>query len=101
MATTDAQPRRRGRRVAKLAGIWLGVSALALGTFVLVGNLMGANLLPGERIDAGRTGAQIYANNCAVCHGRNGEGGEGPAFTAGGPLSGLTFDERVARTADG
>ena len=101
MATEDAPRRRRGARVAKVALLWLGVSALVLGLVVLLGNVFGANQLPGQKVDAGRTGQEIWARNCAVCHGRDGQGGEGPAFTAGGPLSGLTFDERVARTADG
>jgi mono/diheme cytochrome c family protein len=51
------------------------------------------------------TGRSSYLNNCASCHGPAGEGGtlsiKGPAFTSGGPLSGLTFEQRVAKIARG
>ena len=106
MTDQPAQPRRRrGRRVALWVGAWLLGSALVLGGLVWVGNLLGANQLPGERIETGATGREIYNRNCAACHGLNGEGGsleiKGPAFTPGGPLAGLTFEERVAKTGRG
>ncbi|HEV2889892.1 MAG TPA: cytochrome c [Frankiaceae bacterium] len=91
----------RAARVA-LAAV-LGV-AVVLGLTIWVGSLYGANTLPGQETSRGRTGAQIYANSCVACHGRNGEGGngeiKGPPFTTG-PLSTLTFDERVEKTGRG
>jgi mono/diheme cytochrome c family protein len=85
---------------AALAGVAV-VLALTIGA----GYLLGANNLPGQHVATGRTGAEIWAKNCAGCHGRNGEGGslsiKGPAFTPGGPLSGLTFDQRVEKISRG
>jgi mono/diheme cytochrome c family protein len=82
----------------------LGVAAV-LAVTIGVGYLLGANALPGQKVATGRTGNEIYAKNCAGCHGRNGEGGslkiKGPAFAPGGPLSGLTFDQRVAKISRG
>ena len=95
----------RTRSAAKVAvAAVLGV-AVVLGLTVWVGSLYGANTLPGQDVARGRTGAEIYGNSCVACHGRNGEGGngqvKGPAFTPGGPLAGLTFEERVERTGRG
>jgi len=95
----------RTRSAAKVAlGAVLGV-AVVLGLTVWVGSLYDANTLPGQAVSRGRTGAEIYANSCVLCHGRNGEGGsgdiKGPAFTPGGPLAGLTFAERVDKTGRG
>ena len=98
-------PRRRGWRALKVAlGGIVGV-AVVLAAMVYVGSLLGANPLPGEKVTSGGTGAQIYNRNCAACHGLRGEGGsldiKGPAFTAGGPLADLTFEQRVAKTGRG
>ena len=95
----------RTRNAVKVAlAAILGV-AVVLGLTVWVGSLYGANTLPGQEVSRGRTGAEIYANSCILCHGRNGEGGsgdiKGPAFTPGGPLAALTFDERVEKTGRG
>jgi mono/diheme cytochrome c family protein len=97
-----ARSRWRALKVvaAALAGVVV-VLALTIG----VGYLVGANNLPGQHVAAGRTGAEIWTKNCAGCHGRNGEGGslsiKGPAFTPGGPLSGLTFGQRVEKIGRG
>lgn len=84
---------------------WVVGSAAVLAAMVYFGNRLGANPLPGQAVDTGRTGAEIYNKNCAACHGLGGEGGsldiKGPAFTPGGALAGLTFDERVAKTTRG
>ena len=99
------QPRRRGRRALVWVAAWLVVSAAVLGGLVYFGNKLGANPLPGEEVAAGGTGVEIYNKNCAGCHGYRGEGGQfdikGPAFTPGGELHGLTFEERVAKIGRG
>jgi mono/diheme cytochrome c family protein len=86
--------------LAALAGV-----AVVLAATIGVGYLLGANNLPGQKVATGRTGAEIFAKNCAGCHGRNGEGGslsiKGPAFAQGGPLANLTFDQRVEKIARG
>jgi mono/diheme cytochrome c family protein len=92
-------------RTAKIVAAALGGVVVVLGVTIGVGYLLGANALPGQKVTTGRTGAEIYGRNCAGCHGRNGEGGslqiKGPAFAAGGPLSGLTFDQRVEKIGRG
>ena len=94
------RPRRWRRRLA-----WFGAaivtSAIVLGGVVLAGCNSGANACFGKDIEAGSTGVEIFQRNCANCHGVQGEGGRGPAFGAGGPLSALTFDERVEKTGRG
>lgn len=95
----------RSRNAAKVAlAAVLGV-AVVLGLTIWVGSMYGANSLPGQGKVTGRTGAELYGGSCAYCHGFNGEGGKGkdagPAFTQGGPLAGLTFDQRVERIGDG
>lgn len=86
--------------LAALGGV-VAVLALVIG----IGALLGANPLPGQRVTVGRTGMEIYLRNCAACHGRLGEGGslsiQGPAFTPGGALSGLSFMERVEKVGRG
>lgn len=94
-------PRPRARRAAKVAAAAVASVAVVLGATVLIGHHYGANPLPGQKVAHGKTGMETYRLNCAVCHGLNGQGGEGPAFTPGGALAGLTFDQRVARIADG
>jgi mono/diheme cytochrome c family protein len=96
--------------------------ALALGCVVLVtvatayvGYWLGGNDDPATLLQralgnepaptAELTGRESYLNNCAACHGPNGEGGtlsiKGPAFVDGGRLAGLTYDERVAKISRG
>lgn len=92
----------RAGTVALAAVVAIGA---LLGLTVWLGGRYGANPRIGSNVARGRTGAEIYANSCVACHGRNGEGGsgqiKGPAFTPGGPLAGLTFDERVEKTGRG
>ena len=107
MEPEDGAPRtrRRGRRALAWVGAWVLGSALVLAGLVYVGNRLGANPLPGQTVVTGRTGSEIYNKNCAACHGLHGEGGsldiKGPAFTPGGELADLTFEERVAKTGRG
>lgn len=102
-ADEPAAPPRRRRWRRRLGWVlaWVVTSAVVLGGVVLVGCRTGANACPGEQLTAGSTGAEIFARNCATCHGPAGQGGRGPAFTPGGPLSQLSFAERVEMTGRG
>lgn len=95
----------RTKRAAKVAVAAVAGVGVVLGLTVWVGSLYGANTLPGQATSRGRTGAEIWTNSCILCHGRNGEGGsgevKGPAFTPGGALASLTFEERVEKTGRG
>ncbi|HEX8003584.1 MAG TPA: cytochrome c [Mycobacteriales bacterium] len=95
----------RTTRAAKVALGAVASVAVVLGLTVWLGSRYGANPRIGQTVSRGRTGAEIYASSCVLCHGRNGEGGsgdiKGPAFTPGGPLSTLTFEERVEKTGRG
>jgi mono/diheme cytochrome c family protein len=77
------------------------VIGVVLGGMVYAGCRSGANACPGKKVYAGATGVEIFQRNCASCHGLAGEGGKGPALAAGGPLSGLTFDQRVEKIGRG
>lgn len=92
-------------RALKIVLAALGGVAVVLALTIGLGALFGANTLPWQHVASGRTGAEIYAKNCAGCHGINGEGGslsiKGPAFAAGGSLAGLTFDQRVEKIGRG
>jgi len=116
--SVDRRPRRRFRRTRIALAALLGV-VVVLGGVSYAGYRTGANANPAD-IVAGWFGAerdgtaalreqfsgrQLYETNCALCHGPAGEGGQlsvkGPAFAAGGPLAGFTFDERVAKILRG
>lgn len=43
-----------------------------------------------DRASAVAAGGELYAENCAACHGENGEGGTGPALNSKGLLAGTT-----------
>lgn len=98
-AATVRRPRRWRRRLAWFAAA-IASSAVALVGLLLLGERYGANPRIGQRPAFGATGEEIYQRNCAVCHGPAGQGGTGPAFTPGGPLSTLTFEERVKFIGD-
>ncbi len=98
--TAVPKPRRWLRRLAWIAAAIVS-SAVVLGGVVVLGCRAGANTCPGAKTEAGSTGAEIFQRNCASCHGPQGQGDEGPAFVAGGPLSGLTFEQRVEKTGRG
>jgi mono/diheme cytochrome c family protein len=92
-------------RALKVVLAALGGVAVVLGITIGVGYALGANTLPWRHVTTGRTGAEIYARNCAACHGTSGEGGhlsiKGPAFASGGPLADLTFAQRVEKIGRG
>ena len=60
-----------------------------------------AHLRAAGGTSSGLGGSEIFQRNCASCHGAAGQGGKGPSFVAGGPLSGLTFDQRVEKIGRG
>lgn len=99
-----APPRTRSKLRWVLAA--LGTSTVVLGITIYVGSLLGANEFkrPGQTTPVNASGETIYLNNCAACHGPNGEGGRvagAPAFTTGGALASLTFEQRVAKISRG
>jgi cytochrome c553 len=96
----ERRPSRWRRRFAWFAAAIVTVGIVLTGV-VYAGCHNGANACFGKRIEAGRTGAEIFQRNCASCHGPAGQGGKGPAFVAGGPLAGLTFDQRVEKIGRG
>ena len=102
----ETKQRPRWQRRLLVVGSALLSAAIVLVITVLVGAKLGANevKLPGRTTAVGGTGEVLYLNNCARCHGPAGQGGQqvkGPAFTEGGRLHGLTFDERVAKISRG
>jgi len=117
-ATAEPVFRRTLRRTRIVVAALLGV-VLVLGGFSYAGYKAGANANPVDVVGGwfGRStdgsaelraqfsGRQLYETNCALCHGPAGEGGQlsikGPGFVSGGTLSGLTFDERVAKILRG
>lgn len=59
--------RRRGSRGYKTMRIWtrLGLSG---GGMVLAASMLAGAASAQENLDAGKSGAQLYASNCAICH---------------------------------
>ena len=118
LGSTGPEPSRRFRRTRVVLSALLGVVVVLAGV-AYVGYRTGANASPVAVVrgwfddDADSTaslraqfsGRQLYATNCALCHGPAGEGGQlsirGPAFAAGGPLSTLSYEERVAKILRG
>jgi len=80
------------------AGYWLGGND---NPTALLRRALGKEPAPTAQL----TGRESYLNNCASCHGPEGQGGtlsiKGPAFVDDGLLSALTFEERVAKIARG
>ena len=72
-----------------------------LATLVGVGCLISANACPfrDEPKQTSRDGATLYTANCAVCHGRAGEGGNGPSLISGsgGSLTGDALFAKIRR----
>lgn len=110
-------PRARRRRFRRIRVVVLALASVVLVTVATayVGYWVGGNDNPMTLLQralgnepapvAQLTGRDSYLNNCASCHGPAGQGGtlsiKGPAFSEGGALSGLTFEERLAKIARG
>lgn len=63
---------------------WPGL-ALAIISLLLFSGLMGVRAQTADPADQAATGAQLYAENCAVCHGENGEGRVGATLAKDWP----------------
>ncbi|MGH2830684.1 MAG: c-type cytochrome [Actinomycetota bacterium] len=72
-----------------------------LATLVGVGCLVSANACPfrDSPKQTSTDGRILFAANCAACHGRNGEGGNGPSLVRGSPaaLSAAGLESRIGR----
>ncbi|HJR18926.1 MAG TPA: cytochrome c [Actinomycetota bacterium] len=79
------------------------IAAVGLGGLLLIGNLVGANSLPGEPQSkpTSTDGRTIFVQaNCAGCHGIDGTGTRGPSLVSGAAAT-LTLDEIIARVNNG
>jgi len=61
------------------------MAGLGIGTLVGVGCIVGANTCPGRSRpkQTSTDGMTLYLANCALCHGRSGEGSVGPSLASG------------------
>ncbi len=101
-----ATPPRRGWRRVRIVASALALVGVGLVVTVFLGDRFGANdSLIGAKAQSYTDGRDIWLKNCAACHGISGEGTtaerKAPAFIPGGPLAGLTFEERVAKISRG
>jgi len=77
-------------------------AAGGLGALIGIGCLISANACPWreEPKQTSRDGATLFAANCAACHGRNGEGRNGPTLIDG-PIASATLEELVNKISRG
>lgn len=72
-----------------------------LATLVGVGCLVSANACPfrSSPKQTSTDGRTLYMANCAACHGRSGEGGDGPSLHRGSlaTLSGAQLSSKIGR----
>lgn len=104
--STGGEPRALGRRFL-VGRLLVGGGAILFGTVVLFGVLfggeaefVGSETTPshsrtessvGTSVAASAAGEQFYLQNCAGCHGGEGEGGAGPALAGNGRLQDGAF----------
>lgn len=78
-------------------------AAVGFGGLIGIGCLVGANACPfGESPDSitSTEGRVIWLNRCAICHGREGGGGEGPSLVTGASTD-LTLEELQEKISRG
>jgi mono/diheme cytochrome c family protein len=73
--------RRRRRRA--LVAVGVGLAVLVLAACGGGDNGDGASGIPESQADQIAAGQEVYATECAQCHGENGEGGTGPLVIGG------------------
>lgn len=85
-------PPPRARPAATRVPTWVipALAALPLWGFLYLG-IFGERGAEGEPVVSG---AQVYSQNCASCHGANGEGGVGPPMDGGSSVE--TFPDEAA-----
>lgn len=73
-----------------------------MATLVGVGCIVSANACPfrSQPKQTSTDGATLYAANCAACHGRGGQGDDGPSLVAG-RLASLAGAELIAKIGRG
>lgn len=94
--------RRSGSARAWILAFILG-PVVGLGILLGVGCAIGANACPfGDPASApaNATGEQLYAMNCALCHGIMGQGRPGPSLVVG-PSAALTREQLVEKIGRG
>jgi quinohemoprotein ethanol dehydrogenase len=82
---------------------FLLMAGLGIGGLIGIGCLVGANTCPGKSgtKQTSTDGRTLYlSNTCAVCHGIEGKGSQGPSLVSG-PLGRLSVDELVKKIGKG
>jgi mono/diheme cytochrome c family protein len=79
------------------------MAGIGIGTLVGVGCLVGANTCPGRSRpkQTSTDGATLFVANCAICHGRSGEGTRAAPSLVTGEAKGLTLDQIRSRIERG
>ncbi len=85
--TGRRRSKTRTRRTRALLGVVAGLLVLTAGGAALLGGGEGSGRTVASDADQLEVGRQVYAENCAACHGPNGEGQQGavPAGQAPAP----------------
>lgn len=95
--------KRKGRRFARWALAFVVVTALSFAGLIAVGCAIGANTCPftDTALETSSDGGEIFARNCAVCHGLDADGAEsGPSLIIGDRAT-LTLAELQAKISRG
>ena len=94
--------RQAGSARAWVLAFILGPVA-GLGILLGVGCAIGANACPlgdSKGTPASASGEEIFAMNCALCHGAAAQGGRGPSLVTG-PSAGLTREQLLEKIGRG
>jgi mono/diheme cytochrome c family protein len=78
------------------------MAGVGIGGLIGIGCLVGANTCPGKSPpkQTSTDGGTLFRVNCAICHGIEGKGSQGPSLVSG-PLSALSEDELVGKIGKG